>query len=172
MGAGPDEGEPLDVVLSVGDLDPVVVTLREFLHRTGAVEVQAVIERRGEREHEGEIGTALLSCGRLTPIEVTEGDRTVVLPHAVELEGEPPELEAIPPLPPLEVDAEQGIITGPLGGVEAMARVVGALAEHLGGRNVALAFFATTDPDAPLGIGARRGEDPVLTLGEHQFHLP
>ena len=159
-----EEGEPLDVVLSAGDLDPVVVTLREFLHRTGAVEVQAVVER--------EDGPALLTCGRLTPIEVTEGDRTVLLPHAVELEGEPPEIESIPPLPPLEVDAEQGMITGPLGGVEAMARVVGALAEHLGGRAVALAFFATTDPDTPLGIGARLGEEPVVTLGEHQFHLP
>ena len=164
MQAGSGEDEPLDVVLSAGDLDPVVVTLREFLHRTGAVEVQAVVER--------EAGPALVTCGRLTPIEVTEGDRTVYLPHAVELEGEAPEIEQIPPLPPLEVDVEQGMITGPLGGVEAMARVVGALAEHLGGRNVALAFFATTDPDTPLGIGARPGEDPVVTLGEHQFHLP
>jgi hypothetical protein len=115
---------------------------------------------------------ALVTCGRLQPIEVVEGDRTVHLPHAVDLEPEPPELETIPPLPPVEVDPDEGVITGPLGGVEAMARVTGGLAEQLGGRSVALAFFATTDPDTPLGIGARPGEETVVTLGASQFTLP
>jgi hypothetical protein len=160
-----DEQEPIDVVLTVGDLDGTVVALREFLHRSGAVEVQAVLDRPGA-------APALITCGRLQPIEVTEGERTVHLPHAVELDPEPPALEQIPALPPLEVDAGEGVITGPLGGVEAMARVTTQLAEHLGGRSVALAFFATTDPETPLGVGARPGEQPVITLGEAQFTLP
>jgi len=161
----PPEDEGIDVVLTVGDLDPIVVTLREFLHRAGAVEVQAAVERPDG-------STALVSCGRLTPIEVTEGGRTVHLPHAVDLEAEPPELPSIPALPPLEVDGSAGVVTGPLGGVEAMALAVTALADVLGGRNVALAFFATTDPETPLGVGARTGEDPIITLGEEQFTLP
>ena len=157
--------EPIDVVLSVGELDGTVVALREFLHRSGAVEVQAVLDRPDG-------APVLVTCGRLQPIEVVDGDRTVHLPHAVDLEPQPPDLPSIPPLPPVEVDAQEGVITGPLGGVEAMARVTAALAEHLGGRSVALAFFATTDPQTPLGIGARTGEDAVVTLGDVQFTLP
>jgi len=162
--AADEPQEPIDVVLTVGELDPVVVALREFLHRSGAVEVQAVVDREG--------APAFVSCGRLQPIEVSEGERTVHLPHAVELDAPVPDLPSIPPLPPVEVDAVEGVITGPLGGVEAMARVTRALAEHLGGRSVALAFFATTDPDVPLGVAARIGEEPVVTLGEQQFTLP
>lgn len=160
-----DDPETIDVVLTVGALDATVVALREFLHRSGAVEVQAVVDRQ-------EAPPALVTCGRLAPIEVTEGERTVQLPHAVELDAPAPELPSIPVLPPVEVDADEGVITGPLGGVEAMARVTIALAEHLGGRSVALAFFATTDPETPLGIGARPGEEPIVTLGDAQFTLP
>lgn len=160
------EDEEIDVVLTVGELDATVVALREFLHRTGAVDVQAVVDR-------GDEAPALVSCGRLSPIEVTVEEHTVHLPHAVELAPDPPDgLPSIPPLPPVEVDAEQGVVTGPLGGVEAMARSVVALAGLLGGRSVALAFWPTTDPDVPLGVGAREGEEPILTLGEEQFALP
>jgi hypothetical protein len=165
MAADDPPDDPIDVVFSVGDLDATVVALRDFLHKSGAVEVQAVVERPDGPP-------ALITCGRLQPIEVVEGDRTVHLPHAVELDATPPDLEQIPPLPPVEVDAEQGVITGPLGGVEAMARITVALAEHLGGQSVALAFFATTNADVPLGIGARPGDEPVVTLGEQQFTLP
>ena len=165
MTVEPPEDEGIDVVLTVGDLDPIVVTLREFLHRVGAVEVQAAVERPDG-------STALVTCGRLAPIEVVEGGRTVHLPHAIELDAQPPELPSIPALPPLEVDGASGVVTGPLGGVEAMTRAVASLADVLGGRNVALAFFATTDPDTPLGVGARTGEDPILTLGDEQFTMP
>ena len=94
------------------------------------------------------------------------------MPHAVELEGEPPDFPLMAALPPLEIDEAEGTVTGPLGGVEAAARGVLALADALGGRSVALAFWPTTDPETPLGIAARRGEPTVLTLGEQQFHLP
>src|SRR3712207_4561170 len=156
--AADEPDEPIDVVLTVGELDATVVALREFLHRSGAVEVQAVLDRGDD------VPPALVTCGRLQPIEVTEGERTVHMPHAVELDATPPDLPSIPPLPPVEVDAEEGVVTGPLGGVEAMARVTSALAEHLGGRSVALAFFASTDPGTPLGVGARPGEEPIVTL--------
>ena len=157
--------EPIDVVLSAGALDPHVVALREFLHASSAVEVQAVVDR-------GDDAPALITCPRLGPIEVTEGARTVHLPHGAELAGEPPAFPVMPPLPPLEVDVEEGTVAGPLGGVEAAARGVLVLAEALGGRSVALAFFATTDPETPLGIGARPGEQTIISLGEAQFTLP
>ena len=158
--------DPIDVVLTVGALDRHVVALREFLHASSAVDVQGVVDRGDDAV------PALITCSRLGPIEVVEGERTVHMPHAVELEGEPPTFPKMAPLPPLEVDAESGTVTGPLGGVEAAARGVFALADLLGGRSVALAFWPTTDPETPLGIAARDGEPAVVTLGEQQFALP
>ena len=161
-----DSEEGIEVVLTAGELDPVVVMLREFLHRANAVQVQAVVDR-------GDEPPALVTCGRLEPIEVVRGDEIVHLPHGVELEHEPPaDLPSVPPLPPFEVDDEQGTITGPLGGVEAAARAVEALSTHLPGRSVAIAFYPTTSPELPLGIGARAGEPVVISIGDQQFNLP
>ena len=161
-----DSEEGIEVVLSAGELDPVDVTLREFLHRANAVQVQAVVDRGAEPP-------ALVSCGRLEPIEVVRGEEVVHLPHGVELDPEPPEdLPAVPPLPPFEVDDDEGTITGPLGGVEAAARAVEALSAHLPGRSVAVAFYPTTSPELPLGIAARVGEPVVISIGEQQFTMP
>jgi hypothetical protein len=164
------EAAPIEVVLTVGDLDATVVTLREFLHRVNAVQVQAVVDRGAGA------APALVSCGRLEPIEVVFGgeqERVVHLPHATPLEPAPPDdLPEVPPLPPFEVDAQEGTVTGPLGGVEAAARAVEALAGRLGGRSVAMAFYPTTAPDLPLGIAARSGETSIVTIGDQQFELP
>jgi hypothetical protein len=164
LSAGDDE--PIDVVLSAGDLDPQVVAARELLHRASAVEVQAVVDRGTDRS------PALITCGRMRPIEVIDDGRTVHLPHTAELEPAPPALPSVPPLPPIEVDPAEGKVSAPLGAVAALAEAVEALAAALGGRSVALAFFQTTDDDVPLGIAARPGEPVVLTLGDEQFALP
>lgn len=158
--------EPIDVVLTVGDLDPDVAALREYLHRTGALELRAVVDR-------GAGQPAFITLGRATPVEVTEGPRTVHLPHGAQV-GDPPPmaLPEMPLLPPFELDPGEGIVTGPLGGVQRLAEGVTVLAGALGGRSVALAFFATTDADTPLGIAGRAGEEPVLTIGDEQFTLP
>ena len=158
--------EPIDVVLSAGDLDPTIVALREFLHRASAVEVQAVVDRGADRP------TALVTCGRMRPIEVVEGERVVHLPHTVDLDAPIPSLREIPRLPPIEIDPADGTVSAPLGAIPALADAVTELAAALGGRSVALAFFQTTDDDVPLGIAARVGEPVVLTLGEDQFTLP
>lgn len=158
----PDEDQ-IDVVLSAGDLDPHVVALRELVHRAGAIDVQALVDRGEDRP------AAHISCGRLQPIEVTDAGRTVHLPHTVELAPEPPALPAVPPLPPIEFDLEEGTIAAPLGAVDALTEAVGAVAAALGGRSVVLALFQTTDDDRPFGIAARSGEPVVLTLGDEQF---
>ncbi|HEX2086182.1 MAG TPA: hypothetical protein VHF89_10905 [Solirubrobacteraceae bacterium] len=155
-----------DVVLSAGDLDPHVVAVRELLHRAGAIEVQAVVDRGEDRP------AALIECGRLRPIEVTEGERTVHLPHTAELDPPPPELPSVPRLPPIEIDPAEGTVSAPLGAIDALSDAVGALAAALGGRSVALAFFQTTDDETPLGIAARTGEPVLLTLGDDQFTRP
>jgi hypothetical protein len=76
-------------------------------------------------------------------------------------------------LPPFQVDAEHGEIAAPLGGVAHLAAAVRDLAAALGGRNVAMAQFATDDPEAPLAITARAdGSEPlVLALGEEEFPM-
>lgn len=155
----------IDVVLSAGALDTSIVALREFLHATSALEAQGVVDR-------GDGPPALITVGRATPIEVAEAGRTVHLPHAVDLGIEPPSLPHVPQLPPFEIDPEDGTVSGALGGIQALAEAVDALAKALGGRSVALAFFPTVDPETPLGIAARQGEEPILTLGEQQFRFP
>ena len=169
--SGPDADaeEPVDLVLSVGELDAVVVALREFLHRAGALLVEAVVDRGPLTE------AALVSVGRNTPVEVVEGERRVHLPHAVELA--PPAEAAIPvpdvkQLPPVEVDPAELTVTGPIGGVQHVADGLSRLAGAIGGRSVAVAYLPTLGVDEPLGIAARPGESPVLTLGDEQFMLP
>ena len=159
--------EPIDVVLSAGALDPSIVALREWLHATSALEAQGVIDR-GDSDP-----PALVTVGRAMPIEVVDGGRTVHLPHGVELDVDPkPEFRHVPQLPPFEVDADEGVITGALGGLPALAEAVEDLARHLGGRSVAMGFFQSTDPEMPVAIAARRGEDTIVALGEQQFTLP
>jgi len=163
------EAEPVDVVLTVGELDAVVVALREFLHRAGALLVEAVVDRGPLSE------PAFVSCGRNTPVEVSEGERTVNLPHAVALDPPADAAIAVPDvkqLPPIEVDPEQLTLTGPLGGVQYVADGVGRLAGAIGGRSVVVAYLPTLGVDEPLGIAARPGEPAVLTLGEEQFLMP
>lgn len=166
-----DSGETplrgIDVVLSAGPLDAPIVALREWLHATSALEAQAVIDRGSEQP------PALVTVGRAMPIEVVDEGRTVHLPHGVELDVEPkPEFRHVPQLPPFEVDAGEGVITGALGGLPALAEAVQDLARHLGGRSVALAFFPSTDPEMPVAIAAREGDETIVSLGEHQFTLP
>jgi hypothetical protein len=159
--------DAIELVDSVGPLDVVVATLREFLHRSGAVRAVAVVDREpGE-------GPVVIDCGRLQPIEVDYGERVVHLPHAIELDAEPAPLPEVRLLPPFEVDAAQAEIAAPVGGVAHLAGAVRDLAAALGGRNVAMAQFATNDPQAPLAITARAdGSEPiVLALGEDEFPM-
>jgi hypothetical protein len=159
--------DAIELVASVGPLDVVVATLREFLHRSGAVRAVAVVDREpGE-------GPVVIDCGRLLPIEVDYGDRVVHLPHSIELDAEPAPLPEVRLLAPFDVDAAQAEIAAPVGGVAYLAGAVRDLAAALGGRNVAMAQFATNDPQAPLAITARAdGSEPiVLALGEDEFPM-
>lgn len=158
--------DPIDVVASVGDLDPVVVLLRDFLHRSGAVRAVAVVEQPGD-------DAALVDCARLQPIEVTVDERTVVVPHALELDvPEPLPVPDVQQLPPFEVDAAESRIASPLGGLEHYALAVHALSAVIpGARSVALATWSTTDPEVPLSITARSGEPFVISLGTEEFEM-
>ena len=159
--------DAIELVGSVGALDTVVVALREFLHRSGAVRAVAVVDREpGE-------GPAVIDCTRLAPIEVDFGDRVVHLPHSIELDAAPPPLPDVRQLPRFDVDTATAEIAAPIGGVAYLAGAVRVRAAALGGRHVALAPFETHNTDAPQAITARAdGSEPiVLALGDEEFPM-
>ena len=164
MDAEPD----IEMVDSVGELDRVVVTLRDFLHRSPAARAIAVVSRDPGEE------AAVVDCGRFEAIEVDLGDRSVRLPHDVPLSAQPAGLPSVKPIPPFEVDPASGEVAGTIGGLEHLVDAVGALADALGARSVAMAVFATSDPANPLSISCRGGggEPPVIAIGEQPFELP
>ena len=161
---GPDGQAPIDVVASVGALDPAVVLLREFLHRSGAVRTVAVIALEDD--------VALIDVRRLQPVEVVIGERTVHLPHALALDAVVLMIPDVKQLPAFDVDPATGEVSSPLGGLEHYAIAVRQLAGVLGADNVALGTWASTSDDVPLSITARSSEDAlVLTLGEEEFEM-
>jgi hypothetical protein len=162
------ENDAPEVVASVGPLDGVVVLLREFLHRSGALRAVAVVEGAPGDE------PAVVDVRRLHPTEVEVGGQAVLLPHAIDLDvPAPPGLPDVRQMAPFAVDVAAGEIAAPPGGVAHLAGAVRDLATLLGGRNVAMVQFETDQPDAPLGITARAGgADPlVLALGEEEFEM-
>lgn len=165
--AAEDEAvEVIDVVASVGPLDVVVVTLREFLHRSGAVRAIALLPAAREEDP-----PTLVDCARLQPIEVVAGGRTVHLPHAIPLDVEPLPMYDVRQLPPFEVHPDDGRIAAPLGGVEHYGYAVRALAGALGEGAVALITFTTTELEAPLSLTARVGDPIVISLGDEEYEM-
>lgn len=155
--------EPVDLVATVGDLDPVVETLRVFLHDSGAVRAVAVIASDDP---------AIVDVGRLAPIEVTTGAGMVHLPHAIELKAEAIVRPRVHLLPPFDVDADKGTVIGTMGGVDMMADALKELAMAFGGESVALAQFPTSTNDVQLTVSVRSGEPVIVAIGDQQFELP
>jgi hypothetical protein len=163
---GPEgEEAPVDVVATVGALDPTVLLLREFLHRSGAIRAVAVVELEDD--------VAIVDVGRLQPVEVTIGERVVQLPARAGARRRGPRGaggQAAAPLRRRRGDRARSARRS--GGLEHYAIAVRQLAQILGGQNVALASWETTTPDLPLSITARASEDAlVLALGEEEFEM-
>lgn len=156
---------PIDLVTTVGPaLDAVIETLRDVLHRSGALRVAAVLDTEEP---------ALVDVGRLTPVEVQVGERLMHLPHAIELEAEAfPVLTELRQLPPFDADPTTGEVVGTMGGLDMLADAVRELAELFGGRSVALAQYPTSTPESPLTVTARGGEPVLVMIGEEEFELP
>jgi len=155
------EGDPIDVVQSVGELDEVVVALRDFLHRSGAVRAVAALDHCD----------AVVDCPRFAPIEVEREGHIVVIPHGLALNAQPPDLPSFEQPPPFEIDPAHGEVTAPLGSLESLGCAVRALAVALSHHAVVVASFATTTPDVLLSVSAREGEPVIIALGEEIFEL-
>ncbi len=163
-----DHEDAAEVVRSVGALDSTVVLLRDFMHRSGALRVVALVEG------DAGCGAAVVECGRFAPVEVDLGGRIVQLPHDLELDAQAPPLPEVRQLPPFDVNAHRGEVTGTIGGLAYLADGVRALARALGAHNVAMAVFETTDADTPLAVTARAdsSEPVVVAIGDDEFELP
>jgi hypothetical protein len=70
-----------------------------------------------------------------------------------------------------EVDPQEGVVAGLIGGLELLGRAVRDIAALLPGRSVVAADYETTDPQTPLGIAGRAGEPLVVLLGEEEYAL-
>jgi hypothetical protein len=151
--------------MSPSPLDTAVVALRSFVHRSGALRAQALVPQPS-----GEPG--LVSCTRLGPIEVQLGERVAELAHDVQLDAPVPDLGDLRPLPPFEVSAERGEVSGMIGGVDMVADALFAVAGALGPGAAVVAELDTTSPGLPLALSARVGEPLLVTLGEESFEVP
>jgi hypothetical protein len=162
-----DHDEEIDLVASVGPLDAVVETLRDVLHRSGALRVAVVVDLPDGAP------AALVDVGRLAPVEVRIGDRILHLPHAIELEAEALSgAIELRQLPPFDVEPATGQVTGTLGGLDMLADAMRDLAALLGGQSVAIAVYQTTTPNIDLTVTARTGESVLVTLGDQEWELP
>jgi hypothetical protein len=134
--------------------DPVAAAVRAFLERSGATQVTVVVDR-------GEEPAALIEA---------RDDGT--------LEGEAGEGVSAPPVPdmraiaPLRVTRTEEGVDLPLVQLAYLAGHVRDFAAALGGRSVATAHFATSDPERALVIAARPGEPLVVVVGEELYSLP
>jgi hypothetical protein len=155
----------IEDVATLGDLDLPAAVLREFVHRSGALRVSALLDR-GE-----DAPPAIVETGRLAPVLATVGQRVRRMAHTQEVAVALPALPEVRQLPAMDVNAETGQVTGVLGGLEHLAGALRALAEILGGRTAVAAEFESTDPDTPLGIVARQGEAVTIMLGDEAFAL-
>ncbi|MGH2841111.1 MAG: hypothetical protein ACRDKY_09845 [Solirubrobacteraceae bacterium] len=144
------------------ELALAVALARELLHGSGALLVSVALDRAQP---------ALIECARLRAIIVREADQERELPHDAAADIDLPELPLMRQLPPMEVDPDTGKVAGVIGGIDMLGRAVHDIAGLLPGGTVVAAEYETTDPDAPLGLAARRGEPVVVLLGDDEFEL-
>src|SRR5262245_5819095 len=103
--------------MSTDAIDVACVSLRTFVHGSGALRAQALIPVGGGPP-------AVVSCVRLGPLEIVIGERSIELPHDTEIEAEGPALDDLRPLPPFEVDAERGEVAGMIGALDLLRDAV------------------------------------------------
>jgi hypothetical protein len=114
---------------------------------------------------------AVVECERLGPVVVHDERGRRELPHDAAADVALPELPRMHRTGRFEVDAQDGRVAGPIGGLELLGHAVREIATLLPGRSVVAADYETTDPATPLGVAGRAGEPLVVLIGEEEFAL-
>jgi hypothetical protein len=157
-----------DLQEALGRHGDAVATVRAFSDRSGAERVVLLADRGDDS------AATMIDCARGGDVELTDGDRTWVVPADIPVDAPPrpfPQLRP-PPASALSVDAATGELEAPLGAIANLGAAVLGLATAFGGRSVATAEFSTRDPRTPITIAAREGEPLVLAAGDRRFVLP
>lgn len=154
--------------LMLAGRETLLATVSSFGERSGALRVLALVDR-GDGVH-----AATVEWRPDTALQVGEDDRTwTVAPTAIEGVAPLPlaPVRAVP-ASAIQVDADSGQVEAPVGAIAQLAEALRDLAAVLGGRSVALADFASRDPERPFLLAAREGEPVVLAVDEQRFELP
>ena len=141
--------------------DEAIATAKAFQQRSGATRVVLLLE--------DDNGTVMIDAEPHT-ITVTDTAATAT----VDVPSTPPKpLHRLTPVPAtaITINTETGELAAPLGTIEHLARATHDLAAAFGGRTVATAEFATSDPELPITFAAREGERVVLGAGDAQYEL-
>jgi hypothetical protein len=141
------------------EVEQAAATAQAFQRSSGAVRVVLLLEH--------EPGPVMIECTH--EVTVTEDDTTTVItPRAV-----PRPLHRLTPVPAsaISLDPLTGELAAPIGTIDHLARATLDLATAFGGRTVATAEFATSDPELPIIFAAREGEPVLLGAGDAQYEL-
>lgn len=144
-----------------------VATVRSFAARAGAQRVVLLVDQ-------GAGDPMMVDCAADGAVEVTADGRTRALSGGADVPARPrplPDVRATP-ASAISVDPEAGRISAPIGAMARLADGLLALARAFGGRSVATAEFATSEPDLPIALAARDGEPLVISAGDREFELP
>jgi hypothetical protein len=145
-----------------------IATVRAFAQAAQATRVVLLIDRGDETP------ALLVDADATGDTEITDGDAIALIPGQALVPAEPrvtPHVHAIPSTA-MTIDPETAELHAPIGAIDQLARAVATLAGAFGGRTVATAEFATSDPQTPITIAAREGDPPLLEAGGEQFELP
>jgi hypothetical protein len=148
--------------------ESLLATIAVFGRRAGALRVLGLVDR-GDGQH-----AATIEWRPEAPLEVTEdGAVSTVAPEALATTAPRP-LTSVTAVPAsaIVLDASSGNVEAPIGAIGQLADGLRSLAAALGGRSVALADFASRDPEETFLLAAREGEPVVLAIGEQRFELP
>lgn len=146
-----------------------MATVRAFGSRSGAEQVLVLIDRGDDA------APTMVEWRPGIPLELTDEGITWEVPDDIAADVAPLALPGVgraAPASALRIDAEAGVVEGPVGAVAALCDAVRALAEAFGGRSVASADWATVEEERPFTVAARPGEPAVLGVGDQLFELP
>lgn len=138
----------------------VEAAVREFRDRAGATRVTVLVDR-------GDPARPML-------VDALE-DGSVEIEFGAEEPAGPAPVPSVPDvraIAPLRVTRTAEGVDLPLVQLAYLAGHLRSFAAGLGGRSVATAHFPTSDPDLPLVIAARDGEQLVVVVGGEMFPLP
>jgi len=154
------------VAADAPDLTRAVATLHTLLAGMDALRAVLLLDR-GEG-----LEPVVVDCAGDGSSEVEEYGETRALGPADWLDAAPLDLPPLAAPPELIVDLAESTVMTPLGILDGTARTVRAAAELFPGGSVLTVGFATSEPDVPLFLAARRGEPLVVSLGDAEYEMP